>query len=140
MSEETDWSLVPSDQPTDQKRMAKISGDPMANPTTALARVLLSLTRNSLQRFHQEHTDKLDMILNQERWHAVSVPNRVQDLVTCAFTNALRNGTKVCLFLIAVVLSFLFGFCSVTCATLFCVIPFRNLVFSTQVQTVLSDF
>ncbi|TPP57824.1 hypothetical protein FGIG_05566 [Fasciola gigantica] len=97
LSEKTEFLPAPPAKTTDQQGMLETPDDSVSNPTTALARLLLTLTRNSLQRFHHEHTTKLDMILNQERWHAIPVPSRVQNLVTHTFVNALRNATKVCL-------------------------------------------
>ncbi|OON18199.1 Vps54-like protein, partial [Opisthorchis viverrini] len=57
-----------------------------------LIRLLLNLTRNAVHRFHQDRLTKVDVVLNQERWQAVVVPNQIQQLVEQTFE--LRKGRK----------------------------------------------
>ncbi|CAL8099576.1 unnamed protein product [Calicophoron daubneyi] len=59
-----------------------------------LNRLIFSLTRNSIQRFHNERNAKLEVILNQERWQAVPVPTHVQQLVSRHLVGRLQNGIK----------------------------------------------
>ncbi|VDP88715.1 unnamed protein product [Echinostoma caproni] len=94
LREEAESYFLTPDQPTDARSSIKPISESVANSTTALARLLLTLTRNSIQRFHHERSAKLDMILNQERWQATPVPSRVQELVSRTFLSALPNGTQ----------------------------------------------
>ncbi|KAG5442015.1 Vacuolar protein sorting-associated protein 54 [Clonorchis sinensis] len=57
-----------------------------------LIRLLLNLTRNAVHRFHQDRLTKVDVMLNQERWQAVVVPNQIQQLVEQTFES--RKGRK----------------------------------------------
>ncbi|KAF8562694.1 hypothetical protein P879_10787 [Paragonimus westermani] len=64
------------------------------HPSGPLTRLLIRLTRSCVTQFHTERADKLEAALNQERWHTVPVPFRIQQLADRTFGTYLQNGLK----------------------------------------------
>ncbi|KAK4472932.1 hypothetical protein MN116_004136 [Schistosoma mekongi] len=51
-----------------------------------LSNLVLSMTKLIIDRFHREKCDKLNMLLDQERWQAAVCPEQVQQMIDDIFT------------------------------------------------------